>query len=283
MLPPGDPGFKMINEHGEILNYVPRKRKDGTCVARNQNIDRKLKRYDMSPVEYIDEPKEKASIEDQALTNNVKEENQKSCEDDLIIKSEEIIKEEPLDDLISIVKEEPLEELKSTSDDEEYLLEAELMEEEPDPLSMDQSPVESRDTLSDDGYRLKKYQESTNKVQEKSPSRSSSPSRDSAYDLIVSESVKHNAIYLWEFFLELLERPEFYQKEIVWVDKEEGVFRIVDTKGVARLWGRHKNKPRMTFDTMGRSIQYYLQNGTFVKIEKRLTYQFADTIRRCSR
>ena len=77
----------------------------------------------------------------------------------------------------------------------------------------------------------------------------------------MSESVKHNAIYLWEFFLELLERPEFYQKEIVWVDKEEGVFRIVDTKGVARLWGRHKNNPIMTSDKVGRAIRNYLEKG----------------------
>ena len=55
------------------------------------------------------------------------------------MKSEEIIKEEPLiNDLVSMVKEEPGDNLNSIFEEEEYLLEAELMQgEEPDPLSMD--------------------------------------------------------------------------------------------------------------------------------------------------
>ena len=57
------------------------------------------------------------------------------------MKSEEIIKEEPLiNDLVSMVKvkEEPGDNLNSLLEEEEYLLEAELMQgEEPDPLSMD--------------------------------------------------------------------------------------------------------------------------------------------------
>ena len=75
-------------------------------------------------------------MEDQALSNNVKEEDPNSCEDDLIIKSEIIIKEEPIDvdDFKSKAKEGPRE-LKSTSEDKKYLLKAELMEEEPDPLA----------------------------------------------------------------------------------------------------------------------------------------------------
>ena len=73
---------------------------------------------------------------------------------------------------------------------------------------------------------MKECQVSTSKGQEESPSRSPAPSR---------ENVTHNAIYLWEFFLQLLEIPEFYQKEITWVDKEEGVFRIGDRERTPRV------------------------------------------------
>ncbi len=70
----------------------------------------------------------------------------------------------------------------------------------------------------------------------------------------------------------MLEIPEFYQKEITWVDKE-GVFRIGDregdTMGAARLWGRHKNKPNTTFDTVGRAFRYYRQNGILVKTKNK--------------
>ena len=315
LLPPGDPGFKIRNERGMILKYTPRKRKkiklstDTYNVPRNRNYRRNIKcnycelvaeritsmqshiekdhselhkgglgytvryvenkRYEMPPVVNLDERKEVAVLKDKALVNNPIDENQKSCEDDLIMKSEEIIKEEPVDhDLVSMVKEESGDDLKFTLEEDEYLLEAELMEEEeePDPLSMDQTPeyVSSGETRSEVGSGFKE-------CQGQEESRSRAPSR---------ENVTHNAIYLWEFFLKLLEMPELYQKEIAWVDKEEGVFRIGDTKGVARLWGRHKNKPNMTFATVGRAIGYYRQNGIFVKTQKRcpaLVYQFADT------
>ena len=160
MLPPGDPGFKIINEHGEILK---RNLKCKYCNHKAERINlmrshleenhwelheyegglgytvsyvERGKRCEKPPVEFVDENKEMALMEDQALSNNIEEENQRSCENDLTIKSEIIIKEEPIDvdDFKSIAKEEPRE-FKSTSEDKEYLLEAELMEEEPDPLA----------------------------------------------------------------------------------------------------------------------------------------------------
>ena len=160
MLPPGDPGFKVINEHGEILKrnlkckYCDHKAERNNLMRSHLEEDhRELheyegglgytvsyvdrgKRCEMPPVEFSDEKKEMALMEDQALSNNVKEEDPNSCEDDLIIKSEIIIKEEPIDvdDFKSKAKEGPRE-LKSTSEDKKYLLKAELMEEEPDPLA----------------------------------------------------------------------------------------------------------------------------------------------------
>ncbi len=83
-------------------------------------------------------------------------------------------------------------------------------------------------------------------------------------------------IHLWQFVKELLNQPHLYQNCIMWVDRERGIFKIVDSTRVATLWGKRKNRPAMNYDKLSRSLRQYYKKGIMKKTERtqRLVYQF---------
>ncbi|KAH9491001.1 ETS- transcription factor Elf-3 [Bulinus truncatus] len=81
-----------------------------------------------------------------------------------------------------------------------------------------------------------------------------------------------NVLHLWEFMRDLLRSPN-NQGIIEWISKPEGVFRVVNSTEVARLWGeKKKNKKKMTYEKLSRSLRYSRLEGYFSDLPKDKNY-----------
>ncbi|KAK0397402.1 hypothetical protein QR680_002115 [Steinernema hermaphroditum] len=85
---------------------------------------------------------------------------------------------------------------------------------------------------------------------------SSGSPQQSAQDSVMSECESEGGpIKLWQFLLELLQSNEV--NCIEWTNNNPYEFRFTDRVEVARLWGKRKNKPKMNYEKLARSLRYY--------------------------
>ncbi|XP_067014491.2 uncharacterized protein [Anabrus simplex] len=86
-------------------------------------------------------------------------------------------------------------------------------------------------------------------------------------------------VMLWRFLLNLLEDPR-NAPCIHWVKREEGIFRILNTDWLARLWGRRHGNPRMTYEKMARAMRTYYRSKVLQPVPRspnlprKLVYKF---------
>ena len=77
---------------------------------------------------------------------------------------------------------------------------------------------------------------------------------------------------LWDFLRHLLDDDRF-ANFIAWTDRERGVFKIVDSAGLANLWGVQKNHSAMNFDKMSRALRNYYKSKQLKKATGHHRYQ----------
>lgn len=74
--------------------------------------------------------------------------------------------------------------------------------------------------------------------------------------------------HLWEFVRDLLKDPNLNPSLLRWEDKEAGVFRFVQSEAVAKMWGRKKNNPGMTYEKLSRAMRFCRSAGYFAEVPK---------------
>lgn len=80
---------------------------------------------------------------------------------------------------------------------------------------------------------------------------------------------------MWEFIRDMLFDSRYNPSLVKWEDREEGVFKFVKSDQVAKLWGRKKNNPAMTYEKLSRAMRYYYRRKILERIDgRRLVYKF---------
>ncbi|XP_076330792.1 uncharacterized protein LOC143236415 [Tachypleus tridentatus] len=80
---------------------------------------------------------------------------------------------------------------------------------------------------------------------------------------------------LWEFIRDLLLHPSYNPAYIRWEQREEGIFKFVQSEKVAKMWGDRKHNTKMTYEKLSRAMRYYYKSQVFLPVfGQRLVYKF---------
>uniref|UniRef100_A0A8D0ETS0 E74 like ETS transcription factor 5 n=1 Tax=Strix occidentalis caurina TaxID=311401 RepID=A0A8D0ETS0_STROC len=77
---------------------------------------------------------------------------------------------------------------------------------------------------------------------------------------------------LWEFVRDLLLSPEENGGILEWGDRGQGIFRVVKSEALVKMWGPRKKNDRMTYEKLSR--------GVLERVDRRLVYKFGKNAHR---
>ncbi|XP_076033159.1 uncharacterized protein LOC143020607 [Oratosquilla oratoria] len=111
-------------------------------------------------------------------------------------------------------------------------------------------------------------------------------SEDFVFETIPTNARRNRARGLksWEFLLRLLNNPKYNPRFIEWVDRDLGIFRLVNKDEIARLWGTRRYNGReqqsnLTYEHFSRALRYYYKSKTLIPVtEKHLQYRFGPKV-----
>ena len=70
---------------------------------------------------------------------------------------------------------------------------------------------------------------------------------------------------LWHFIFNFL-KTESASEIVVWTNKEQMEFKIIDGDKLALAWGQFKKRKNMTYAKVARAIRYYYGMGILEKV-----------------
>jgi len=80
-------------------------------------------------------------------------------------------------------------------------------------------------------------------------------------------------VHLWQFILELL--GDHSCKDFIAWTGNDLEFKVINSRELARRWGRRKNNARMNFDKLSRAMRYYYEKNIIKHIPgQRLVYRY---------
>ena len=62
--------------------------------------------------------------------------------------------------------------------------------------------------------------------------------------------------HLWEFVRDLLLSPEENCGILEWEEREQGIFRVVKSEALAKMWGQKKKNDSMTYEKLSRALRW---------------------------
>ncbi|KAM4721907.1 ETS-related transcription factor Elf-5 [Rhinophrynus dorsalis] len=80
--------------------------------------------------------------------------------------------------------------------------------------------------------------------------------------------------HLWEFLRDLLLSPEENNGILDWEDQSQGIFRVVKSEALARMWGKRKRNDKMNYEKLSRALRHYYKTGILERVDRRLVYKF---------